>query len=146
MTKYKTTDGLKRHLREQLAHAANAYALELHNMWDIPATPDDYWIGGEQEPCGAPYQLHSYYFIGLDTMQYIVENDITQQEYDEYQEYAQLVSNASDRFDVPRFREWREHPERRIKPDRLERIQMLRDEIDKEIERIKGNNGFTTEL
>ena len=138
MTKYKTIDAVKRHLREQLAQAANAYALELHNMWDIEATADDYWIGGEEEPCGAPYQMHSYYFLSLDTMQYIVDNDITQEEYDEYQDYAQRVASVSDRLHVPEFREWREHPERRYKPDQLERIQMLQDELDKEIERIKG--------
>lgn len=143
MTTYKTKDAIKRHLREQLAHAANAYAQELHNLWDIPATPDDYWIGGEEQPCGAPYQMHSCYFLSLDTMQYIVDNGITQEEYDEYQDYAQRVASASDLLHVPEFREWREHPERRYKPDRLERIQMLQDELGREIERIKESTDLT---
>ena len=136
MATNKTKPAIIRNLREQLAKAANGYALELHNMWDIEATADDYWIGGAEEPCGAPYQMHSYYFISLDTMQYIVENGITQQEYDEYQDYQQRVASVSDRLYVPEFREWREHPDRRYKPDALERIQMLQDQLDQEVERI----------
>ena len=137
MTKYKVNPARKRYLREQLAKAANAYAGELHDMWDIKATADDYWIGGEEEPCGAPYQMHSCYFLSLNTMQYIVDNDIPRHEYEEYQDYAQRVTTTSDRLHVLEFREWREHPERRYKPDQLERIQMLQDELDREIERIK---------
>lgn len=141
---YKTGEAVKRHLRQQLKQAANGYALELHNMWGMEVTGDDYWIGGEEEPCGAPYQLRTLYFIPLDEMQYIVDHDISREEYDEYNDYLQrLGSIGGGGFDIPGFREWREHPEQRIPADTLERLQMLQDQLDKEIENvIKKQKGF----
>lgn len=139
---YKTHDATKRHLAEQLAKAANGYALELHNLWDMPVTPDDYWIGGEEHPAGAPYQLCALYFISLDEMQYIVEHGITHEEYAEYDDYVQRIHQLdAESLPAPGFIEWHCHPDRRIPADRLEEMQMQKDKftriVDEEVERLK---------
>jgi len=144
MKENKNRADIVRNLRSQLAKAANAYALELHRQWGVERTVDDYWIGGVEDPCVAPYSMHSNYFISLDTMQYIVDNGISQEEYDRYQEYVHIVASASDRLHVPKLREWRAHPERRYDIEALEHIQILQADICREVERIQnGSNGFT---
>ena len=143
---YKTPDAVRRHLAEQLAKAANGYALELHNLWNLPATPDDYWIGGEEHPAGAPYQMRTLYFITLDEMQYIVEHAITHDEYADYADYISRIHQLDcESLPAPGFIEWHRHPDRRIAPDRLEQMQMQKDEftriVDEEVERLREQSG-----
>ena len=127
-------DTIPQRLRSKLADAANAYALELHRQWGMEVTGDDYWIGGAEEPCGAPYQLRACYFISLDEMQYIIDHGITRDEYDEYYDYAQRVAMLN--LGTPSFRDWREYPDRRYDPAALERLQMMKDDLERETERL----------
>ena len=141
MTTTTTKQTIRQDLRSALAKAAQDYALELHRQWGMEVTGDDYWIGGAEEPAGAPYQLRACYFISLDEMQYIIDNGIRREEYDEYYEYCQRLAALS--LDVPSFREWREHPDRRYAPAALERLQMMKDDLERETERVKQEHETT---
>lgn len=146
MAIYKTKDEINKRLSEQLTKAAKDYALELHRMWELEVTGDDYWIGGDEHPCSAPYQLHSCYFLSLDTMQYIVENDITMEEYEKYDDYRQEVHTISSDLHVPDFQEWRKHPDLRYPEEMLERMRTMRCQLDDEIENARkryGKEGWT---
>ncbi|MBQ8713071.1 MAG: hypothetical protein IJ551_09690 [Prevotella sp.] len=131
----KTNETIKQRLRSALAKAAQDYALELHRQWGMAVTGDDYWIGGPEEPAGAPYQLRTVYFISLDEMQYIIDHDIRRKEYDEYYDYCQRLSVLS--LDVPKFRDWREHPDRRYDNAALRRLQTMKDDLERETDRLK---------
>lgn len=128
-------ESIKKHLRKQLTDAANAYALELHRQWGMERTGDDYWIAGEEHPACAPYQLHAYYFLSLDDIQYIIDHGISQDEYDQYHTYCERLALIN--FSIPTLRQWRERPDRRVADDQLEHIQMLREQLGQEIERVK---------
>lgn len=134
MTQNKNTT-IPQRLRQQLAKAAQDYDLELHRRWGLKVTGDDYWIGGPEEPAGAPYQLRTVYFISLDEMQYLIDHDISCEQYDEYYDYRQRLAMLS--FDVPTFREWHQRPDRRYDPAALERLQMMKDDLERETERLK---------
>lgn len=135
-------DTINRDLRQQLAKAAQDYALELHRRWGLEVTGDDYWIGGAEEPAGAPYQMRTVYFISLDEMQYLIDRDISREQYDEYYDYCQRVAMLS--LDVPTFREWHQHPDRRYDPAALERLQRMKDDLERETERLKQEHKTTT--
>ena len=135
MTTKNTKQTIRQGLRSALAKAAQDYALELHRQWGMEVTPDDYWIGGAEEPAGAPYQLRTCYFISLDEMQYIIDHGILRDEYDEYYDYCQRLAALS--LDPPTFREWREHPDSRYADAALERLQTMKDDLEREADRLK---------
>lgn len=142
MTTTTTKQTIRQRLRTALAKAAQDYALELHRQWGMEVTGDDYWIGGAEQPAGAPYQLRTVYYISLDEMQYIIDNGILRDEYDDYYDYCQRLAPLS--LDTPTFREWREHPDRRYDPAALLRLQMMKDDLERETERVKQEHETTT--
>lgn len=141
MTQNKNTT-IPQRLRQQMANVAQGYALELHRQWGLEVTGDDYWIGGPEEPAGAPYQLRTVYFISLDEMQYIIDHNISREQYDEYYDYCQRLALLS--LDVPTFRDWHQHRVRRYDAAALERLQMMKDDLDRETERLKQELKTTT--
>ena len=138
MKETKEQSAAVRHLREQLAKAANDYVLELHRQWGMPRTADDYWLYGEEEPLFGFYSFGAEYFITLEMIQYIVDNEIKREEYDMYSEYWHKLCMISADIRGLNFRDWREHPERRVNTETIERIMKLKEELDKEIDMIKG--------
>jgi hypothetical protein len=135
MANLKSKDEIVAHLREQMAKAANDYAVELHRQWGIKKGLDDYWIEGAEHPGAAPYQVHCVYYFDLSTLQYVVENNIRREEYEDYMVYVQCLADISDRLPILDFADWHEHPERRIKEESLENIRKLKNLLEEEIER-----------
>ena len=83
--------------------------------------------------------MRTLYFISLDEMQYIVERGISHDEYSDY--IGRIHQLDCESLPVPGFIEWHQHPDRRIPADRLEQMQMQKDEftriVDEEVERLK---------
>ena len=105
MNKYKTNNAVKRHFKEQFEAACNAYLLELHNMWDLDhdLTPKGYgyWIGGE---IGGVYAYGDSIFINMDDIRYCVENGVSYETYQEWQEYCVWANEFNQ--DTPNLNAW----------------------------------------
>jgi len=102
---YKVNDAVKNHLKEQWENACNAYLLELHNMWDLDhdLTPKGYgyWIGDE---VGGVYVYGDSIFINIDDIRYCVENNVSYETYQEWQEYCVWANEFNQ--DTPNLNAW----------------------------------------
>lgn len=95
----KTKDAIKRQLKEQWRQAVRGYQAALLNMWKLDAHYG-YWIGGEE---GGVYDYGDGMFtIGIDDMIYCVDCDVTQEQYEEWQQY--ICDAAEFGFDTPNLR------------------------------------------
>ena len=134
----KTKDTVKRQLKEQWEKACNGYLCELLRMWELDAYYC-YWIGAE---VGGVLDYGSGMFtISMDDIIYCVENDVTQQQYIEWQEY--ICDAAEFGFDTPNLRSWmRGCP--RTSAETFKHLReikaMLNDAIEDEKERVKGES------
>lgn len=102
---YKVNDAVKNHLKEQWENACNAYLLELHNMWDLDhdLTPKGYgyWIGDE---VGGVYVYGDSIFINIDDIRYCVENNVSYETYQDWQEYCVWANEFNQ--DTPNLNAW----------------------------------------
>ena len=96
----KTKDAVKRQLKEQWKQACNGYLCELLRMWELDSYYG-YWIA---EEIGGVYDYGGSFTIGMDDIIYCVENDVTQQQYMEWQDY--IFDAAEFGFDTPNLRSW----------------------------------------
>ena len=134
----KTKDAVKRQLKEQWEKSCNGYLCELLRMWELDAYYC-YWIG---EEVGGVLDYGSGMFtISMDDIIYCVENDVTQQQYMEWQEY---ICDASEfGFDTPNLRSFvRGCP--RTSAETFKHLReikaMLNDAVEEEKERVKGES------
>lgn len=81
---YKTHNAVKKHLKEQWEAACNGYLLELLNMWELDCFYG-YWIGDE---VGGVYAYDDSIFINIDDIRYCVENNVSYNTYQDWQEYC----------------------------------------------------------
>ena len=97
----KTKDDVKRQLKKQWKQSCNGFLVELLRMWELDAYYG-YWIGDE---VGSVYDYGDGMFtINMDDIIYCVLNDVTREQYEEWQEY---ICDASEfGFAMPNLRSW----------------------------------------
>ena len=97
---YKTNEASKRLLQEKFEEVVNGYLLELCNMWELD--PANGWFVGDE--VGDVWCYGDYIFIGFDDMRYVVENDVSYETYDEWQEYCLWAKDFEQV--VPNLKSW----------------------------------------
>lgn len=131
----KAKDAIKRQLKEQWEQSCNGFLVELLRMWELDAHYG-YWIGDET---GGVYDYgDGMLTINMDDIIYCVDNDVTQEQYMDWQEYCYDASEFG--FDMPNLRSWmRGCP--RISKETFEKFRKMKKElnnaIDEEKERIQ---------
>jgi hypothetical protein len=133
----KAKDAVKRQLKEQWEKACNGFLMELLRMWELDAHYG-YWIGDE---VGGVYDYGDGMFtINMDDIIYCVENDVTHEQYIEWQEY--ICDAAEFGFATPNLRSWMKGCPRTSAETfkHLREIKaMLNDAIQEEKERVKND-------
>ena len=94
----KTKDAIKAKLKEQWEQACNGYLCELISMWELNAYYG-YWIG---EEVGGVYDYGGMMTIGMEDIIYCVEHDVTELQYQEWQDY--ICDAAEFGFATPNLR------------------------------------------
>ena len=122
-------------LKEQYEKACNGYLVELLRMWELNAHYG-YWIGDE---VGGLYDYgDGMITISMDNIIYCVENDVTQEQYMEWQDYNSEAYEFG--FDTPNLRSWIMGCPR-TPPDVFEKLRKLKadlgDAIEEEKKRMK---------
>ena len=97
---YKTNEASKRLLQEKFEEVVNGYLLELCNMWELD--PANGWFVGDE--VGDVWCYDDYIFICFDDMRYVVENDVSYETYDEWQEYCLWAKDFEQV--VPNLKSW----------------------------------------
>lgn len=127
----------KAKLKEQYEQACNGYLLALLNMWELDAHYG-YWIGDET---GGLYDYgDGMMTINMDNIIYCVEHDVTESQYQEWQEY--VCDAAEFGFVTPNLRSFvRGCP--RTSAETFKHLReikaMLNDAIQDEKERVKND-------
>jgi len=95
----KAKDAIKRQLKEQWRQAVRGYQAALLNMWELDAHYG-YWIGGEE---GGVYDYgDGMLTINMDDIIYCVLNDVTREQYEEWQQY--IIDASEFGFATPNLR------------------------------------------
>ena len=100
-------------------------------MWELDGHYG-YWIGDED---GSLYDYGDGMFtISMDDIIYCVINDVTREQYMEWQEY---ICDAHEfKFDIPNLRSWmRGCP--RTPPEAFDKLRKLKADLDKAVEELK---------
>lgn len=134
----KTRPAVKRQLREDWEKACNGYLVELLCMWELDSFYG-YWIGDED---GSLYDYGDGMFtINMDDIIYCVENDVTKEQYEEWQEYC--VSANEFGFSTPNLRSWMLGCPR-TSPEVFDRLRALKADflqaVEEEKQKMKGND------
>ena len=79
------TKGHLRILRENYEKACNAYLLALANVWGWNCKSYGYWVADE---IGGVYIYADDTFINMDDIIFCVENNISEQTYNAWQDYC----------------------------------------------------------
>lgn len=124
------SSALIRHLKEQWEKACNAYLLELVNTWDLD-TSYGFWIADD---VGGTYAYGDVYFLSMEDIKYCVENNLTREEYVEYQEYNSDACSLG--FDNINLRSWHNGCPRLTK-EQIQHLYDLKKELNDETERLK---------
>lgn len=99
MTK-KTSDAVKRHLKEQYEKACNAYLCELLNRWEL----DAYYGYWNIDKPGTIYHYGETHNLSMEDIIYCVENDIPENEVLEWEDY--LLDAHEFGFTLPNLDAW----------------------------------------
>jgi hypothetical protein len=95
----KAKDAIKRQLKEQWQQACNGFLVELLRMWELDAHYG-YWIGDET---GGVYDYgDGMLTINMDDIIYCVLSDVTQEQYEEWQQY--IIDASEFGFATPNLR------------------------------------------
>lgn len=97
---YKVHDAVKRNIKEKFKDAVNGYLLELCNMWELD--PANGWFVGDK--VGDVWCYGDNIFIGFDDMRYVVENDVSYETYQDWQEYCVWANEFNQ--DTPNLNAW----------------------------------------
>lgn len=97
---YKAHNAVKKHLKEQWEAVCNGYLLELANMWELDCFYG-YWIGNE---IGGVYAYGDSIFINIDDIRYCVENNVSYETYQDWQEYCVWANEFNQ--DTPNLNAW----------------------------------------
>lgn len=131
----KTSDAVKRILKENYEKACNCYLVELLNMWELDAHYG-FWVRDE---IGGIYCYGDSIYINMDEIIYCVVNDIKELEYQEYLDYNVMALEYN--FNTLSFESWHMGCPRVTREtfDRLRKMkQTMIDEAEKEKELLKN--------
>ena len=120
----KVNSGIKLSLKKDWEKVCTGYLLELLNMWDLDACYG-YWVGDD---VGGLYDYDSVFTITMDNIIYCVENDITEDEYIEWQDYVFQASEYG--FTRPNFKSWAKGCPR-VGNEVFDRLRSLKENFDK---------------
>ena len=123
----KAKDAVKRELRRQYDAACNGYVTELLRMWELDGFYG-YWIGDD---VGGVYDYGGAFTIGMEDIIYCVENDVTEEQYQEWQEY--ICEAIEFGFDTPNLKSWM-HGCPRTDKATFERLCALKAELNKAVD------------
>lgn len=121
---------IKEKLKKQYEAACQAYLAELLKMWELDSYYG-YWIGDE---VGGVYDYDGGFSINMEDIIYCVENDVTEQQYYEWQEY--IVDASEFGFDIPNLKSWM-HGCPRVSQETFDKLRTMKQELNKEIEETK---------
>lgn len=111
-----------RHLREADLKAANAWVLELVNLWELKSPVKGVWI----EPAEI-YDFGDTLVFDMKTIRYIVANAVT---YDQVQDWQEYLSFAQENdFDNPDLRDYIEARVPLVPYEAQKRISEARSEL-----------------
>ena len=126
----KTKDAIKAKLKEQFEQACNGYLCELINMWELNAYYG-YWIG---EEVGGVYDYGGMMTINMEDIIYCVEHDVTELQYQEWQDY--ICDAAEFGFVTPNLRSWM-HGCPRTPQETFEKLRKLKADLNNAVEEEK---------
>ena len=90
-------------LKRQFENTAELYRIELCKMWGIDYS-DTYWIG---EDVGGVLDMQGGAItLGYDDVRYAVDNKITMEKVEEWQEYCTGVYFVKDRLHIINLEHW----------------------------------------
>ena len=121
---------VKNALRVRLETLAMAYLKVFMTFWGRKET-DGEWLNG----VGSIFVLDEEYFLPFQDIIYIVENDVSSAEYDEFQSYCLLAAEFD--FDTPTLEGWHSGKFRRMSPESLERLHTMKADLMKAVEEEK---------
>lgn len=132
----KTDSDTKSILRKQYETACNGYLRELLRMWELKGHYG-FWIGDE---VGGVYDYGDGTIdISMENIIYCVENDVTREQYDEWQQY--VCDAAEFRLPTPNLKSWM-HGCPRTPPETIKHLQTLKQQLWEEVENVrKGKSG-----
>ena len=121
-----------RALREDYEKACNGYLVTLLNMWELDASYG-FWVSDE---VGGTYSYgDTGLYLNMDDMIYVVENNISEQSYQEWLDYCVWASEFNQT--VPNLRAWH-HGFPRVDEATQKKLSEMRYELDRLIEKTKG--------
>lgn len=121
-----------RALREDYEKACNGYLVTLLNMWELDASYG-FWVSDE---VGGTYSYgDTGLYLNMDDMIYVVENNISEQSYQEWLDYCVWASEFNQT--VPNLRVWH-HGFPRVDEATQKKLSEMRYELDRLIEKTKG--------
>lgn len=133
----KTSEAVKRQLREQWEKACNAYLEELLRMWELDKYYA-YWIGDE---VGGLFDYGCGVFtISMEDIIYCVENGVEETEVMLWQEY--IVDASEFGFTTPNLRSWHNGCPR-TSAKTFEKLRGLKNELNKAVEEEKRRSNTT---
>lgn len=119
-------------LREDYEKACNGYLVTLLNMWELYASYG-FWVSDE---VGGVYSYgDTGLYLNMDDIIYVVENNISEQSYQEWLDYCVWASEFNQT--VPNLRAWH-HGFPRVDEATQEKLSEMRYELDRLIEKTKG--------
>ena len=120
----KTKSAVIKQLHEADLKAANAWVLELVNLWGLNSTGD--WI----EPAEL-YDFGDTLVFDMKTIRYIVTNAITYDQVQDWQEYVSFCSEYKYHFEQPSLQEYIEARIPLVSHEAQQRITDMRRDIDR---------------
>lgn len=129
----KIKNSVKRMLRKQWEQACNGYLCELLRVWELYAPHNGFWIGDE---VGGVYDYADGTLdISIENIIYCVENDVTREQYDEWQQY--VCDAAEFHLPTPNLKSWM-HGCPRTPPETIKHLQTLKQQLREEVEKARG--------
>lgn len=127
----KTTDEVKRMLKEQWDKACYGYLVELARMWEWDSLDEyGYWIDG----VGSVFSYGDLYSIDMEDAIYCVEHDVTSEEYLEHTDYWLKCDEYN--FNKLSLKAWHEGAPR-IPQEVFDKLDALKKSLEDEIDNVK---------
>ena len=129
----------KTELKQQFEKACNDYLQALLEAWDLDGFYG-YWIG---EEVGGVYDYDAGITINMSDIIYCIENDVTEQQYMEWQEYC--IEAAEFGFTTPNLKSWM-HGCPRTDEDTFKHLRDLKARLEKAVKEEQERIGACAEV
>lgn len=133
---------LNKNLKPNFEAAVDDYVNALLYMWSDYDKEDPtfspaygYWVGDDKS---GVYCYEDWFYISLTDIIYCVENKVSHDEYQEWQDYC--VEAAEFGFDTPNLKSWHKGCPR-VPQETCDELNRRRRELDALVEYVKHNSG-----